>query len=426
MKLNIKKTLICGVPFLTIMLLWQVYNWMVPLYLNDFLAEKISADKMVIGIIMSLDNLFALFMIPLVAKLSDNCKSKLGRRKPYIIVGIILSAIFFMAIPFIHESGNIWLLILNILIILISMNVYRAPAVALMPDITPEAQRNKANSLINILGGVGTALGFLLLILFKNNNEKIVFAFTSGLMILCLIYIIFCLKERKFVEEYQQANHEEIEEHIEKLDDNRADSKKDIIKMLIGILFFFMSINAVETFMSLYADEVFKGATSLPFGMDPGALAIVPFGIGCFAFSVPAAILADKFGRKIVVIIGALVVALAYGGITIVSFTCGSVDTMLLLFLVFFLIGGFAYACVIINILPMVLEYSNVNNTGKYTGHYYTASMVAQSITPALAGLLLSKFVLNSMKFLFPYAMLFILLSIVAFALVGKKKIIKE
>ena len=80
------------------------------------------------------------------------------------------------------------------------MNVYRAPAVALMPDITPEAQRNKANSLINILGGVGTALGFLLLILFKNNNEKIVFAFTSGLMILCLIYIIFCLKERKYVE----------------------------------------------------------------------------------------------------------------------------------------------------------------------------------------------------------------------------------
>ena len=57
--------------------------------------------------------------------------------------------------PYINESGNIWLLIANILLVLISMNVYRAPAVALMPDITPEENRSKANSFINILGGCG-------------------------------------------------------------------------------------------------------------------------------------------------------------------------------------------------------------------------------------------------------------------------------
>ena len=206
MKLNIKKTLTCGVPFLTIMLLWQVYNWQVPRYLNDFLAETISADKMVIGIIMALDNLFALFMIPLVAKLSDNCKSKYGRRKPYIIIGIILSAIFFVALPFVNDTGKIWLLILNILLVLISMNVYRAPAVALMPDITPEANRSKANSFINILGGVGTALGVVLAMFLAKNHQKLMFIITSVLMLVCLVYIIFFLKERKFVEEYQNEH----------------------------------------------------------------------------------------------------------------------------------------------------------------------------------------------------------------------------
>jgi len=420
-KLSVKKTLICGVPFLTIMLLWQVYNWMVPRYLNDFLAETISADKMVIGIIMALDNLFALFMIPLVAKLSDNCKSKIGRRKPYIIIGIIFSAIFFCAMPFINDTGNIWLLIINILLVLVSMNVYRAPAVALMPDITPEENRSKANSFINILGGIGTALGVVLSMFLANNNQKLMFFITSGLMLLCLVYIIFFLKEKKFVEEYQENNQDKIEEKIveEENDDVKKESKANIIKMLMGILFFFMSFNAIETFMSLYTEEVFTNMPNILGGIDFGSLAIGGFGAGCFIFSIPAANLADKFGRKKVVIYGAAVVALAYGGITLVSFLVGFSYIILLLFL----IGGLGYACVIINILPMVLEHSNVTNTGKYTGYYYTASMVAQSITPALAGLFLSKLIFGKMIYLFPYAIVFIILSIAAFSLVNNKDV---
>ena len=424
MKLNIKKTLTCGVPFLTIMLLWQVYNWQVPRYLNDFLAETISADKMVIGIIMALDNLFALFMIPLVAKLSDNCKSKYGRRKPYIIIGIILSAIFFVALPFVNDTGKIWLLILNILLVLISMNVYRAPAVALMPDITPEANRSKANSFINILGGVGTALGVVLAMFLAKNHQKLMFIITSVLMLVCLVYIIFFLKERKFVEEYQNEHQEDIEEKIieEENTDNKKESKANIIKMLFGILFFFMSFNAIETFMSLFTEEVFTNMPEILGGIDFGSLAIGGFGLGCFAFSIPAATLADKFGRKTVVICGAAVVALAYGGISIISFTQGFSYIILLLFL----IGGLGYACVIINILPMVLEHSNVTNTGKYTGYYYTASMIAQSVTPALAGLFLSKLIFGSMLYLFPYAIVFIILSIIAFSLVKNKKNVEE
>ena len=419
MKLSVKKTLICGVPFLTIMLLWQVYNWMVPRYLNDFLADTISADKMVIGIIMALDNLFALFMIPLVAKLSDNCKSKLGRRKPYIIIGIILSSLFFCLMPYINESGNIWLLIANIFLVLISMNVYRAPAVALMPDITPEENRSKANSFINILGGCGTALGVVLAMFLSKNNQKLMFFITSGLMVACLIYIIFFLKEKKFVEEYQETNQEQIEEKIneEEITENRKESKANIIKMLFGILFFFMSFNAIETFMSLYTEEVFTNMPIILGGIDFGSLAIGGFGAGCFIFAIPAASLAEKFGRKMTVIGGAAVVALAYGGITIVSFLVG----FSYIILVLFLIGGLGYACVIINILPMVLEHSNVTNTGKYTGYYYTASMVAQSITPALAGLFLSKLIFGKMIYLFPYAIVFIIFSIIAFALVNNK-----
>ena len=299
------------------------------------------------------------------------------------------------------------------------MNVYRAPAVALMPDITPEENRSKANSFINILGGCGTALGVVLAMFLSKNNQKLMFFITSGLMVACLIYIIFFLKEKKFVEEYQETNQEQIEEKIneEEITENRKESKANIIKMLFGILFFFMSFNAIETFMSLYTEEVFTNMPIILGGIDFGSLAIGGFGAGCFIFAIPAASLAEKFGRKMTVIGGAAVVALAYGGITIVSFLVG----FSYIILVLFLIGGLGYACVIINILPMVLEHSNVTNTGKYTGYYYTASMVAQSITPALAGLFLSKLIFGKMIYLFPYAIVFIIFSIIAFALVNNK-----
>ena len=65
MKLNVKKTLLCGIPFLTIMLLWQAYNWMVPIYLEGFF-KSLNVGEMLIGIIMALDNLFAIFMIKII------------------------------------------------------------------------------------------------------------------------------------------------------------------------------------------------------------------------------------------------------------------------------------------------------------------------------------------------------------------------
>lgn len=431
LKLNVKKTLLCGIPFLSIMLLWQAYNWMVPIYLNDFFTETLKVGEMLIGIIMALDNLFAIFMIPLVANLSDKCQSKYGRRKPFIIFGIIFSALFFVAIPYVTALDNIWLLILNILCVLISMNVYRAPAVALMPDITPEHKRSKANSIINIMGAAGTALGYLLILLFEKNNEKLIFFVTAFIMIVCLVYTIIFLKEKKMVEEYkleekayneQNANQKLDETNTnkeEKVSVNTLDPKikrRNIILILLTVFFFYMSINSVETFMSLFSKSVY-GEVNLPLGLEPGALCMIPFGIGCFAFSYPAAALADKYGRKVIIFLGTIIGALAYLGIAIISSNVGFSYAILPLFL----LGGFGFAFLVINILPMALENSTESTTGKYTGYYYTASMIAQSVTPALCGLFMSDLIFGNMLFLFPYAIIFMLLAGVCILLVKNK-----
>lgn len=421
MKLNVKRTAFIGAGFMTIMMLWQVYNWFVPLFLDDFLQE-LQVGELLVGIIMALDNLFALFMIPIMSKLSDKTNSRFGRRMPYITLGILSAAIAFVLLPLTKQIGNIWLLIANILLVLVCMNIYRSPCVALMPDVTPKALRSKANSIINIMGGVGTATGFLLVLLL-GNDPLIPFIGTALIMLACLAFLLLKVKEVKFVEEY----HEELKKQgISVEDDQKEDvdvgSKKQADKrnlwLILGIVFFvYMANNAVETFISLYSEKVFGGASFELFGMSlkVGVLTVVPFGIGTFAFAVPAAMFAEKIGRKRVVLIGAVMMLCAYLGM--VAF-----NEFSWFMLLFFLVGGMGFALICINIYPMVVDNCDAANTGKYTGYYYTASMLAQSLTPALSGLFMSGLVFDSMRALFPYSAVFMALAIVVTILVKNDK----
>lgn len=423
MKLNIKRTVFVGLAFMTIMMLWQVYNWYLPLFLNDFLADLFSGDKLLIGIIMALDNLFALFMIPLMSRLSDKTKTKLGRRVPYIIVGILASATLFLFMPYVNNLHNIWLLLLNILFLLISMNIYRSPCVALMPDITPKPLRSKGNSVINILGGVGIAIGYLSIIFFSYSNY-IPFYIVSIIMVIALVIFLITVNENRFVADYRKQLEENgmSEEEDQKEDVEKGGSAKTNIRnvlLILAVVFFvYMANNSVETFISLYSEYVFGHIENIPLNMNPGALVIVPFGIASFAFAIPAALIADKLGRRKAILIGAICMAIAYLFLAIMGMSMGFSYFLL----IFFFIAGIGFSLITINIYPMVIENCSSDNVGKYTGHYYTASMLAQSITPAFCGLFMSGWIFNSMRVLFPYAFICMIAAIITLCFIKENK----
>ena len=133
LKLNYKRTFYIGCAFFTIMLLWQVYNYMCPLFL-----EEMGISDSYKGLIMAGDNIFALFMLPVFGSLSDKTKTKLGKRMPYIITGTILAAIAFPFVAALGIKQNLVGMLIVMGLILFFMNIYRAPAVALMPDLTPK------------------------------------------------------------------------------------------------------------------------------------------------------------------------------------------------------------------------------------------------------------------------------------------------
>ena len=338
MKLNVKRTVLIGLGFMTIMMLWQVYNWQVPKFLEAHLSVMLAnASELVIGIIMALDNLLAIFMIPLMSNLSDKTNTKFGRRMPYMIVGIILSAIAFVFLPLSNSTGNFWLLLINVFLVLVFMNIYRSPCVALMPDITPKPLRSKGNSIINIMGGVGFALGYASIIFFGKNVPWLPFVIVSVLMLVALFILIWKVRENKFVQDYRaQLKEFGLSEEEDKKEDKEEGGvkktvKRTVILSLLIVFFSYMSTNAVETFMSLYSQNVFGSVTGLPLGMEAGAFAMMPFGIATFIFALPAALIANKIGRAKTVMLGAIIMCLSYIAIGIFGATVGF-SLVLLLF----------------------------------------------------------------------------------------------
>ncbi len=139
-----KKTIQIGFAFLSISAFWQMYNNVIPLILTN----TFHMNETISGAIMAADNILALFLLPLFGGISDRCKSRMGRRKPFVLFGTIAAVILMLLLPlvdnsyFAHPSDTKTVLFIGILgCLLVAMGTYRSPAVALMPDVTPKPLR---------------------------------------------------------------------------------------------------------------------------------------------------------------------------------------------------------------------------------------------------------------------------------------------
>ena len=99
MKLNNKRTFFVGFAFFLICAFWQAYDALIPKILTD----KFGMNQVWSGFIMALDNILAIFLLPLFGSLSDRCKSRLGRRTPFILIGTIAAAVCFMGLSFVDN-----------------------------------------------------------------------------------------------------------------------------------------------------------------------------------------------------------------------------------------------------------------------------------------------------------------------------------
>ena len=439
MRLNYKKTFLIGFGFFASSLAWSIYNSFVPLMLE----ERFLASTTIIGFIMTIDNIFGVVFQPLFGQLSDRTHSRFGKRMPYIMFGIPTCAAAFIFIPRMQAlAGMMTVIILFNLI----MSFWRSPVVALMPDLTPSPLRSKANGIINLMGGVGSIIAFFIGgQLAKALGYNAPFMMGAVIMIAALIILFIFIKEpdtrkmsRQMALREQASPVSKINQQAEGAadaysnaapassseavsDQQPADQAQAVISrklkahhhlskpekvslfaLLIAIFFWFCGYNAVETFFTLYATQ--------QLGVDGGtaAMTLTLFSLALVAFALPAGILAGKYGRKKIIMIGLVGIILAFLPMLFVE------DILILRILL--LLGGLCWACININSLPMVVELASQERIGSFTGYYYFFSFSAAIVSPTLFGLI--RDLTQDYSTLFSYAIVAFALALISMQLV--------
>ncbi len=477
MKLNYKRTLLVGFAFFLIQVFWNAYDAIIPLTLTN----KFGMSQFWSGVVMAADNILAVFLLPLFGALSDKCRSKHGKRTPFIFIGTIAASVLLICLSFAdtaqlanisdvsavddpatlaviydaqadntlqtpegdefilsetftkeefcginseedktvysnyvtparqacareataNSPGVLILFIALLLGVLLSMAIFRSPAVALMPDVTMKPLRSKGNAIINLIGTAGGILSMVLGIVFATSSAKNammsytpLFSVLSGIMLVSLGIFMLTVREVKWAKEMREDS---IRYGIEDAQQSQEASGKlskpqmrSLIFILLSVALWYFGYNAVTSKFSVYASNfLHKNFNSIMILAQ--AAAVVAY--------IPAGIVASKIGRKKSILAGVVMLSTAFG---IASFL--RADSAAWLMYAMFILAGIGWATINVNSFPMVVEMCSDGDVGKYTGYYYTASMAAQTATPMISGFLMDKL---GMTVLFPYATVF-------------------
>ncbi len=418
LKLHKTRTVLVGLAFLSICSFWQMYDSVVPLVLR----ETFDMDESLTGLIMAADNILALFLLPLFGGLSDMSKTKLGRRTPFILAGTASAVILMNLLPIIDNSysreASLYKLISFIIVLgllLVSMGTYRSPAVALMPDVTAKPLRSKANAIINLMGAVGGLIYLAVAaVLYPTSkvaglshvNYQPLFLIVSAVMAAAVAVMLLTIREPKLAAENQALEQKHPEWNLAK-DDGRGSEilpvpvKKSLIFLLASIALWYIGYNGVTTWFTTYISAVMGE------GLGGASTCLLVATGGAIVSYIPIGIIASRIGRKKTIQLGVILLACCFISGYFLTTLFSSIQPVMF---VAFALVGLAWAAINVNSLPMVVEMCRGSDIGKFTGYYYTASMLAQVITPLLAGSLMKAI---SYQILFPYAAAFVILSFI-------------
>lgn len=316
---------------------------------------------------MTIDNYIALFLQPYIGQLSDRTRTRFGRRMPYLLIGVPLASLFYTLIP-LHTG--ITTLLICMLCMNLSMAIFRSPTIALMPDITPEPQRTKANGIINFMGGCGAILAFSIGSFLFSIDETLPFLAVSVIFLLTL-WIVF-----KNINEQRDAN--SYTETILPKINYKEELNSPTIYLLAAIFFWFIAIQGMEALFTLY------GVNELGLSRSASAFSLTFFSLSFVISAIPSGLLGARIGKKKVIVIGVI-------GLIVSFLLLNWVESVVYLRTILFL-GGVFWAFVNINAYPFIVSTGSEKSYGTRTGLYYLVSSLAAITSPPVLGYLIDLF----------------------------------
>jgi MFS family permease len=268
----------------------------------------------------------------------------------------------------------------------VSMGFYRSQAVALMPDFVVPAHRSKGNAIINLMGGVGAVIAYVLNLLLVPYSLFLSFVLVSVIMIASLVVLLLTIKEKnsfsyKQILEMEEKEGQKIKAEkkekpglIESFKDILAEEDKSTLFMLLAIFSWFVGYQALEALFTVYAVDVLE----LERGLAGGLLLFVAVPFILMAF--PAGVIATKIGRRLTIKIGLVMFISA----NFIIFLIPNITVIIICFI----LAGCGWAFININSIVIVWEMApTAKKIGTYTGIYYFFSFLAAILGPFFAGL---------------------------------------
>jgi MFS family permease len=360
------RTFLLGFGFFGISLIWPIFNNYVPVFLRD----NFGLSATLIGFVITWDNYLNMFVQPWVGERSDRTRTRIGKRKPYMLVGAPLAAVFFILVPMMNSVAGI---MFAILLTNLSMALFRSPTIALLGDLFPSHQRSTANGIINLMGGIGAILAFLVGGILYSMGRITPFIFGSLVMLAGILAVLLFVKEPAAPKEQAEAAPQAGV--LANLNEVLRAPDRSGIYILLAILAWFVSYNAMESWISSF------GKFSL--GIDEGRMSILTSGLALMfvIFALPSGLIASRVGRRKVILVGiaGLALLLLYGLVI-------QNQAMLIGFLI---PAGFFWALINVNSLPMVYDVGGDARIGAFTGLYYLASNIAAVAGPQVVGVII-------------------------------------
>jgi MFS family permease len=360
------KTFLLGFGFFGISVIWPLFNSLIPPMLED-----LGLTALVVGFILTWDNIINMFLQPWVGSRSDRTRSRFGRRKPWLMVGAPVAALFFILVPFVRE--NFVLIALAILGTNLGMALFRSPTISYLGDLFQPAERSKANGVINLMGGVGSAAALFGGGALYRLGVPLPFIVGAGVMLAAIGLLLVVIHEPE-APAASTSSHPEPGV-LENLRQVASGTDKSGLWLLGAIFFWFVGWNAMEAFFTLYVRNI------LGIEVGRGTQMLTAFAATFILFSIPSGLIATRAGRRPTILVG---IAGMLAGLVAGFFL--RQPTLLLILLA---VMGVFWSLININSLPMVYDLGGSERIGAYTGLYYFASSAAAITGPILAGQLI-------------------------------------
>jgi len=380
-------------------------------YINLYVEQILGKEPIFVSWLVSLSAVMGLIFQFIWGVISDNTRSKYGRRRPYFIFGGLIAGISMIVYAF---SQSYWLcLILDGIIIAIGTNAYLAAEHSLIPDIVEKKLRGRANGIIFIMGNVGMVIALALFLITEEifgypGPEGGTILEPTGFILLLSVggafIIIGGILGFFFVREKPTDELPPKKSFITEMKDtfrvSELKNHKEFGKNIIANIIFRIGYSTIMPFLFSYIFSLGMGLVELLI-----SIMVVSFPM-VFIFTYVIGVLSDKYGRKKFMIIAIFIMAL---GLCLVPLIGGPSDYSYALVLL-------SFPFVMITLLGFDAPMSSwtqdllpENKRGQFVGIMNITMTVPQIIGAFIAGYIATEF---GKQWIFPAAAVFLILSI--------------